>query len=74
MENEPKFCVNCKWCHLPKARRGDGIDYACHHPINTNLVTGKPDDILCLWARGLMKSDSERTPPCGKEGKLYEAK
>ena len=73
--SEPlRFCKDCKHFFSDEKNRG-----LCQHPevMVTDLITGEKYDVLCVQARANFVEGvvvNEEQAPCGKTGKLYEAK
>ena len=60
MNNEPKFCVNCRW-HMTL------VSHFCLQPTILNLVTGEAARKSCQEMRRFNE-------PCGPDAKLWEEK
>ena len=77
MSEQPKFCVDCKFCENPQSK-----DYhKCNNPTvsprnkSGNLATGvgtTSEMAYCSTERS--HTDPESVYPCGSDGRLWEAK
>jgi len=60
--NEPKYCIECKWCVKSGA---DYLSYQCTARPQLSLISKQPLVTHCMFAR----NDNEQ---CGFDAKWFE--